>query len=258
MASNNSSFYDSGRLSGQDLAFAVINSFNIIVGVPANCIIVTIVRKTPSMHTTTNFLLMNLAVADLTTLLFYPGMYDFALNKVRLHKTLGDFLCKFFVGNALVPITMNVGALTVCTIAVERYLAMVKPFHTGLRLTKGRVPYVVAFLWVSAVLSCIPDFMTNTMSNTACKPLLVMELPNKRLLLLLLRSIKTLFHLTYVPVHGILMNIPITKPSLFILVFVLGLFRARSLSSVILKFFVDCSSQIQFVLHQQMVQAIKP
>ena len=165
MASNNSSFYDNGRLSSQDIAFAVMNSFIIIVGVPANCIIVTIVRKTPSMHTTTNFLLMNLAVADLTTLLFYPGMYDFALNKVGLHKTLGDFLCKFFVGNALVPITMNVGALTVCTIAVERYLAMVKPFHTGLRLTKRRVPYVVAFLWVFAVLSCIPDFMTNTINQ---------------------------------------------------------------------------------------------
>ena len=164
MASNNSTFYN-GRLSGQDIAFAVMYSFIVITGVPANCIIITIVRKTPSMHTTTNILLMNLAVADLTTLLLCPGMYDFSLNKVRLRKTLGDFLCKLFVGNALVPITINVGALTVCTIAVERYLAMVKPFHTGLRLTKGRVPYVVAFLWVFAVLSCIPDFVTNTINQ---------------------------------------------------------------------------------------------
>ena len=165
MTSNNSSDFNNSYLSGQDIAFAVIYSFIVIIGVPANCIIITIVRKTPSMHTTTNYLLMNLAVADLATLSLCPGMYDFTLNKVRLRKTLGDFLCKLFVGNALSPITINVGALTVCTIAVERYLAMVKPFHTGLRLTKRRVPYVVAFLWVSAVLSCIPDFMTNTVNT---------------------------------------------------------------------------------------------
>ena len=162
MASNNSSVYNNSHISGQDIAFAVMYSFIVIIGVPANCMIVTIVRKTPSRHTTTNYLLMNLAVADVTTLLLCPGMYEFSLNKMRLDKTLGDFLCKFFVGNALVPITISVGALTVCTLAVERYLALVKPFNTEIILAKRRVPHVVAFLWVFAVLSCIPDFMTNT------------------------------------------------------------------------------------------------
>jgi len=162
MASNNSSVYNNSHISGQDIAFAVMYSFIVIIGVPANCMIVTIVRKTPSRYTTTNYLLMNLAVADLTTLLLCPGMYEFSLNKMRLDKTLGDFLCKFFVGNALVPITVSVGALTVCTLAVERYLALVKPFNTEIILAKRRVPHVVAFLWVFAVLCCIPDFMTNT------------------------------------------------------------------------------------------------
>ena len=96
MASNNSSVYNNSHISGQDIAFAVMYSFIVIIGVPANWMIVTIVRKTPSRHTTTNYLLMNLAVADLTTLLLCPGMYDFSLNKMRLDKTLGDFLCKFF------------------------------------------------------------------------------------------------------------------------------------------------------------------
>ena len=161
MASNNSTFYDNSFISGQDIAFSVMYSFMFLIGVPANCIIITIVRKTPSMHTTTNYLLMNLAIADLTTLMFCPGMYDFTLNKMSVNKTLGDFICKVFAGNALVPITINVGALTVCTIAIERYLALVKPFYTGLRLTKRRLPYIISVLWVFALLSCIPDFLTN-------------------------------------------------------------------------------------------------
>ena len=170
MASNSTAAYS----PGQDVAFAVMYSFIVIIGVPANCIIITIVRKTPSMHTTTNYLLTNLAVADLITLMMCPGMYDFALNKVRLKKALGDFICKFFAGNAVVPITINAAVLTVCTIAVERYLALVKPFHTGLRLAKKRVPYVVALLWTLAVLSCIPDLITNTIdpnprSSYPCK-----------------------------------------------------------------------------------------
>ena len=162
MASNSSEVHKHSYYTSQDIAFAVMYSFIVIIGVPANSVVITIVRKTPSMHTTTNYLLMNLAVADLITLMFCPGMYDFALNKVRLDKTLGDVICKFFAGNAVVPITINAATLTVCAIAVERYLALVKPFYTRIRLTKKRVRPVVALIWTTAVLSCIPDLITNT------------------------------------------------------------------------------------------------
>ena len=162
MAPNSTAVYNNSYSTGQDIAFAVMYSFIVIIGVPANSIVITIVRKTPSMHTTTNYLLINLAVADLVTLMLCPGIYDFALNKVRLEKTLGDFICKFFAGNAVVPITINAAAVTVSAIAVERYLALVKPFYTRLRLTKKRVLYVVALIWTIAVLGCIPDMITNT------------------------------------------------------------------------------------------------
>ena len=112
-----------------------MHSFIAVIGVPANCIIITIVRKTPSMHTTTNYLLMNLAVADLTTLLFCPGAYDFSFNKVRLYKNLGDFICKFFPENAVLPLTLRAATLIVSTIAAKRYLALVRPFQTGIRLS---------------------------------------------------------------------------------------------------------------------------
>ena len=137
-------------------------SFIAVIGASPNSIIITIVRKTPSMHTTTNYLLTNLAVADLTTLLFCPGAYDFSLNKVRFHKNLGDFICKFFAENVVLPLTLRAATLIVSTIATDRCPALVRPFQTGIRVTNKRVPYVIAFLWVFAALSCIPDFMANT------------------------------------------------------------------------------------------------
>ncbi|KAL9988561.1 hypothetical protein ACROYT_G003019 [Oculina patagonica] len=109
---------------------------------------------------------MNLAVADLLTLLLCPGLYDFALTKVRLQGLTGDLICKLFAGNAVVPITINVAVLTVCTIAVERYLALVKPFRTGLRITEEGVVRVIATLWFVALLSCIPDVLANTHVET--------------------------------------------------------------------------------------------
>ena len=150
----------------QDIIFASLYSFIVIFGVIGNCLVITTVRKTPSMHTTTNYLLMNLAVADVLTLLLCPGVYDFALTSVRLHEFSGDLICKLFVGNAIVPITINAAVITVCTIAVERYLALVKPFHTSLRMSKSSVRYVVVIVWIIAVLSCIPDIQANTFNTS--------------------------------------------------------------------------------------------
>ncbi|XP_015765831.1 PREDICTED: tachykinin-like peptides receptor 86C [Acropora digitifera] len=150
----------------QDIIFASLYSFIVIFGIIGNCLVITVVRKTPSMHTTTNYLLMNLAVADVLTLLLCPGVYDFALTSVRLQGFSGDLICKLFVGNAIVPITINAGVLTVCTIAVERYFALVKPFHTALRMSKSSVRYVVVIVWIIAVLSCIPDIQANTFNTS--------------------------------------------------------------------------------------------
>ena len=153
----------------QDVIFAVLYSIIAVLGVIGNAMVITIVRKTPSMHTTTNYLLLNLAVADLLTLLLCPGSYDFALAHVDLEGFIGDFICKLFAGNAIVPITINVAVLTVCTIAVERYLALLKPFRSNLRIDKDKVKYVIAVLWLFALISCIPDIQANTYDISSTK-----------------------------------------------------------------------------------------
>ncbi|XP_022789620.1 tachykinin-like peptides receptor 86C [Stylophora pistillata] len=157
-----------GSLTKVDIVFAVIYSLIVLPGIVGNCIILIILWKNSSMHTTTNYLLMNLAVADLITLLLCPGLYDFAITKVHLQGITGDLICKLFVGNAIVPITINTAVLTVCTIAVERYMALVKPFRTA-KLTKESVKYVIAVLWLLALLSCIPDIQANTYDISSTK-----------------------------------------------------------------------------------------
>ena len=108
--------------TAQDVLLATFYTFIAVFGVVSDAIVITIVRRTLSMHTSTNYLLLKLAVADLLTLKLCPWdvQYDFALSNVNLQLKgiTGDLIRKLFVGNAVVPITINVAVLNVCTIAV--------------------------------------------------------------------------------------------------------------------------------------------
>ncbi|XP_078384251.1 allatostatin-A receptor-like [Oculina patagonica] len=154
---NGSNISASHLITSQDIVFATLYSFIVFFGVVGNGIVIIIVQKTPSMHTTTNYLLMNLAVADLLTLVFCPGFYDFALHNFQLSTTSGDIFCKLLAGNAVVCISFDASVLTLCVIAVERYIGIVKPFNSTGHLSRKNVCLTIAIIWLMAVISSFPD-----------------------------------------------------------------------------------------------------
>ena len=154
---NESNVSASYLTTSQDKVFASFYSFIVFFGVVGNSIVITIVRKTPSMHTTTNYLLTNLAVADLVTLLLCPGVYDFTLQNIRLSTTAGDVFCKILAGNAIVCISFDASVLTLCVIAVERYIGIVKPFNRTGHLTRKTLCFAITAIWLMAIISSFPD-----------------------------------------------------------------------------------------------------
>ena len=54
----------------------------IIVGIIGNSLVITVVKMFVSMRTTTNYLLVNVACADVATLLF-TGMLNLIMKKTR-------------------------------------------------------------------------------------------------------------------------------------------------------------------------------
>lgn len=146
------------KTTSQDIVFATLYSFMVFFGVLGNGVVIAVVRKTPSMRTTTNYLLLNLAVADLLTLLLCPAIYDFALNHSRMNSTLGDIVCKLFAGNAVVCITFDASVLTLCVIAVERYVAIVKPFQSSSwNISSNNTNLVIVGIWVLSFILSFPD-----------------------------------------------------------------------------------------------------
>ena len=85
-------------------------------------------KRNRTFHTPQNFLLANLAVADIINLTFC-AFSVIPMVTVLPDGVVGTVLCKFFVGFN-VPITAIVASVfTLTVLAVERYNAVVRPLQ---------------------------------------------------------------------------------------------------------------------------------
>ena len=105
------------------------------------------------MHTPTNYLLVSMATSDIITILLWP-LYFFEVCK---------FVCKLV---ELVELCIMVSYSTITVLAVERYLALLKPYRTALRLREDNVKRAIACIWVSSVLICLPATFFKEWSET--------------------------------------------------------------------------------------------
>ena len=121
----------------------------LVVRFIGNLLVIQIVHKTWNMYTPTNYLLANMAVSDVITILLWP-FYFLEFSK---------FICKFF---ALIVERL--------LFTVERYHSLLKPFRTGLRLTEDTIGRAIAFIWIARVIICFPEFFLKEWSdaNATC------------------------------------------------------------------------------------------
>ena len=133
-----------------------------IIGFIGNTLVIRIVHKTRDMHSTTNYLLANLAVSDVITILLEP-LYFFLYHIGYPGSAFGKFSCKFLV---LSDISITTSALTLSLLAIERYHALLKPFRTGLRLTDENIKQAIALIWISSFLIVFPEFFVQEWSES--------------------------------------------------------------------------------------------
>ena len=125
----------------------------LLIGFIGNVLVIRIVHKTREMHTPTNYLLVSMATSDIITILLWP-LYFFEVWK---------FVCKLV---ELVELCIMVSYFTITVLAVERYLALLKPYRTKLRLREDNVKKAIACIWVSSVLICLPATFFKEWSET--------------------------------------------------------------------------------------------
>lgn len=155
-----------------DLIQAVFACVLIVIAVAGNLLIILAVWKKPSLRSTTNYLLVNLAFSDIVSLCFLPIM--FIERNIELQEgAAADFLCKFLIS---FHITLTASFAATCILVVlsaERYQAIVNPMKTGFRLREDTVKYTVGGCWLCAILATLPLYIYGKYANngetTSCK-----------------------------------------------------------------------------------------
>lgn len=152
------------QASAEDIVLITAYTIVVLVGVCGNSLVIEVVRKKRSMHSTMNFLLVNLAIADLLALVWcLPG--TILSYTAQPSGQLGNFLCKFITTHSIAGIGMIVSGLTLTLISVERYKALVTPMETRFRLSKENVIYAIVGIWVFATIYVCPLFIFGAYSE---------------------------------------------------------------------------------------------
>ena len=147
------------------LAFTIIPLY--IFGLIGNTLVIRIVHKTREMHTTTNYLLANLAVSDAIVIFTIPMYFAYSGYFVPPLENFSKFSCKFVVIGEIALASL---ASTLTVIAVERYHAILRPFSSNLRLNEENIKKAIALIWTSSTVLGFPGFFLNVWNDekTSC------------------------------------------------------------------------------------------
>ncbi|XP_002733591.1 histamine H2 receptor-like [Saccoglossus kowalevskii] len=156
--SNASLFLDSASFDRNPvhiIASGVILGTIILFTLTGNTLVVIAVLGYRRLQTVTNFLLLSLAIADLTVALL---VMPFSLvYEVYGSWTFGYIFCHFWLSCDVMCCTASI--LNLCIISLDKYWAITRPLTYKVN-SKRRVINMVVFVWgCSGTISFIPIFM---------------------------------------------------------------------------------------------------
>ncbi|XP_033215459.1 allatostatin-A receptor-like isoform X2 [Belonocnema kinseyi] len=177
---------DSGSFNEEELGFDRELVHNIVVvvvplffgligilGLVGNLLVVLVVAANPGMRSTTNILIINLAIADLLFVMFCIPFT--ATDFVLPYWLFGNIWCK--VVQYLIIVTACASVYTLVLMSLDRYLAVVHPIASMSVRTEGHAFIAICILWAVILTFSIPTLIihgeemdTSTPENfTACR-----------------------------------------------------------------------------------------
>ncbi|KAH7944388.1 hypothetical protein HPB52_018935 [Rhipicephalus sanguineus] len=130
-----------------------------VIGFFGNALVVLVVLCNPQMRSTTNILIINLAMADLLFIVFcvpFTG-WDYTLN----YWPFGDVWCR--VVQYLVIVCAYASIYTLVLMSLDRFLAVVHPITSMSVRTERNAYLAILFTWVVILLACIPALFSHGM-----------------------------------------------------------------------------------------------
>jgi hypothetical protein len=128
----------------------------IILSLVGNTLVVSVILKYKRLQNATNYILLSLAIADLTVSIFV--MIPSMITDVKREWIFNRFFCKFYNSFDIFGCTASI--LHLLLVAVDRYVAIFKPLSYRTMVRKLHVFGMVTFVWfLSGIISFIPIFL---------------------------------------------------------------------------------------------------
>lgn len=128
------------------VAQMAVFTFIIIATIVGNGLICVSVVKFRHLRTNTNFILLSLALTDLSMVVI---MILNAMTTVTGEWIFGQWCCRAV---ASIGLTLSfISILHLCVLSVDRYIAIQKPFRYQFIVTRRRVITILLLIWLSVV-----------------------------------------------------------------------------------------------------------
>ncbi|XP_066539016.1 type-1 angiotensin II receptor [Hoplias malabaricus] len=169
----------------------VVYTFNFVIGMVGNSMVVVIIYRYMKLNIVANVFVLNLAVSDLTFLITLPMWAIFTAT--GYHWPFGSFLCKASAGLVIFNLYTSIFFLT--ALSIDRYLAIVHPFRSRQRRTLFYARVTCVLVWVFAFLLSVPTAMSRDVykienhMSTACGILHSNDKPHLLVSLSILKSV---------------------------------------------------------------------
>lgn len=154
-----------------DIAVATILTTLIIIDIAGNLLVCFIIKVNKDMRSPINYLLVNLAISDITFATFVAPNHILKRAFTHPDGIVGSWLCRFLTGGNVAWVGAAASSVTLVAIAVERYYTVTCPLGSRGKLTKRKLKVIIPCCWIFAWTLNIPLIMvTNFDKETGdCK-----------------------------------------------------------------------------------------
>ena len=146
-------------MSPTEIVFTFLLTVLTVINLLGNSVVCLVVLRYRGMRAPINYLLVNLALADIMVALAVASEYLITWTYQHPYGTSGDYICKFLTGGNFIWTGSVASGFFLTVIAVERYLAIVRSVRDRSRLTTLPLTAVIIIGWIVAVIFNLPLFL---------------------------------------------------------------------------------------------------
>ncbi|KAL9957294.1 hypothetical protein ACROYT_G038911 [Oculina patagonica] len=151
--------------SGQVAIVAVLSIFA-IVDIIGNSLVCVVITRNQDMRSPFNYLLVNLAVADMLVATFFIPFHVLIHTFNHPDGVIGRVLCSLVTGGSFAWVGGACSAFTLVAIAVERYYAVNYPLVNKGKLTNAKLKVIIPVSWIFALIMEMPGFVSSDYNQT--------------------------------------------------------------------------------------------